>query len=137
MAYHVEEVYHPLLNAIARAHLETFARFNLRSPRLGSTLLRDLHDLLMPWSQLRFGEFTPATETAMLELTQDLTDLGFNMGWLRARGFALMAAGERPGLPPEIQNLSAQVESTRQHLTDLEARLLKPDDMTRSWLSQG
>lgn len=86
VAYPVDEVYHPLLNAIARAHPETFARFIPQSPRLGSILLRDLHDLLMPWAQLRFDDFTLATETAMQVLTQDLADLVFDLGWLTARG---------------------------------------------------
>ncbi|KAI8571929.1 hypothetical protein RHMOL_Rhmol01G0158900 [Rhododendron molle] len=49
--------------------------------------------------------------------------MGFDLGWLSARGSALKAAEERVALRPEIQNLSTQVESTRQHLTDLELKL--------------
>lgn len=90
-AYPIDKVYHPLLNVIARAHPETFARFNPRPPRVASSARS-------PWSvdalaQLRFGDFTPATETALREVTQDLAELGFDLGWLSARDSALRAAG--------------------------------------------
>ncbi|KAE9446002.1 hypothetical protein C3L33_22095, partial [Rhododendron williamsianum] len=91
--YPVDEAYHPLLNAIARAHPETFAHFNLRSARLGALFLGNLHEVLTPWAQLRFSEFTAATETALQEVAQDMA------------------------------SLSAQLESARQHLANLEARL--------------
>ncbi|KAI8543003.1 hypothetical protein RHMOL_Rhmol08G0185000 [Rhododendron molle] len=66
--YPVDEAYHPLLNAIACAHLETFVLFNPRSAWLGALLLRDLHEVITPWAQQRFNDFTPATETALQEV---------------------------------------------------------------------
>lgn len=58
-------------------------------------LLKSLHDLLMPWAQLCFGEFTLVMETAMQGLTWDMVNLGFDLGWLSERGSALRAAGDR------------------------------------------
>lgn len=65
-SYLVDEAYYSLLNTIARTHPETFDRFKPWTPQLGSMLLRNLHDLVMPWAQLHFGEFTLAMETTML-----------------------------------------------------------------------
>lgn len=55
-------------------------------------LLWNLHDLVMPWAQLRFGEFTLAMETAMQGLAWDMVNLGFYLGWLSERGSTLRAA---------------------------------------------
>lgn len=44
--FFVDEAFHPLRNAIARRHPETFAHFNPRSARLGALFLRDLHETL-------------------------------------------------------------------------------------------
>lgn len=88
--YPVDEAYYPLLNAIAQAHPETFVSFKPRSPRLGSMLLKSLHDVV---------------------------------SWLSDTGSALRAASDRAALQLEIRNLSAQLESARQHLANLEAQL--------------
>lgn len=86
VTYPIEEVYNPLLNAIVWAVPKTFARFNPWTPQLESMLLRALHDLLMPWAQLRFSEFTLAMETAIQGLMQDMVNLDFDLGWLSNRG---------------------------------------------------
>ncbi|KAI8550887.1 hypothetical protein RHMOL_Rhmol06G0142300 [Rhododendron molle] len=44
--YPVDEAYHPLLDAIARRHLETFAHFNPRSTQLGAIFFKNLHEVL-------------------------------------------------------------------------------------------
>lgn len=48
--------------------------------------------------------------------------MGFDLGWLSARTSALRAVGERAALRPEIQSLSMQLESARQHVANLEIR---------------
>lgn len=121
--YPVDEAYYPLLNAIAQAHPETFVSFKPRSPRLGSMLLKSLHDVVSPWAQLRFGEFTLAMEAAMQGLAQDMVAFGIDLSWLSDTGSALRAASDRAALQLEIRNLSAQLESGRQHLANLEAQL--------------
>ncbi|KAE9465161.1 hypothetical protein C3L33_02947, partial [Rhododendron williamsianum] len=62
-AFSIDEAYHPLLNAIARAHPETFAHFNPRSSRLGSIFLRDLHE---GWVSVRSSALRAAGERAAL-----------------------------------------------------------------------
>ncbi|KAI8530127.1 hypothetical protein RHMOL_Rhmol11G0031500 [Rhododendron molle] len=74
--YQVDEAYHPLLNAIARRHPEMFAHFNLRSAQLGVLFFRDLHEVLAPWAQLRFGDFTTNTETVLQDVAQDAEVMG-------------------------------------------------------------
>ncbi|KAI8572697.1 hypothetical protein RHMOL_Rhmol01G0220100 [Rhododendron molle] len=111
--YSVDEAYHSLLNAIARAHPETLRPFNPRSTQLGMLFLGSLHEVLTPWAQLRFGNFTPETEAALQEVAQDMQVLGFDLGWLCTRSSTLRAAGEKAPLRPEIQGLAAQLESAR------------------------
>lgn len=121
--YPADEAYYPLVKAIAQAHPETFVSFKPWTVQLGSMLFMNLHDLIRPLAQQHFGEFTLAMETAMEGLAQDAVGLGFNLSWLSDRGSVLRAAGDRAALQPEIRILTAQVESTRQHLVDLEGRL--------------
>jgi hypothetical protein len=49
--------------------------------------------------------------------------LDLDLAWLCARGSALRAAEERVALRPQIQALSAELESLRQRTADVEARL--------------
>ncbi|KAI8535076.1 hypothetical protein RHMOL_Rhmol10G0147000 [Rhododendron molle] len=120
--YLVDKAHHLLLNAIARAHPEMIAPFNPRSAQHGALFLGNHHEVLGLWAQLRFGDFTPNTEPALQEVTQDMEVLGFDQGWLCARSFALRAVGDRATLRPKIQGLAAQLESAWQHMANLEAR---------------